>query len=69
LSRSTGRLADPEFRRERASKAGRARTSVDYHIQKLIESAPTPTPEQAERLRAWLPPVAEDGGGADGEAA
>lgn len=32
-----GKLADPEWRRSRASKAGRARTTPDYHLDRIRE--------------------------------
>lgn len=54
---SSGKLADPEFRRERASKAARAAHTIDAHIRAIVRSAPGLTAEQAEKLRALLPPV------------
>lgn len=45
---------DPDVAHERASKAGRARTTVDYHVRKLVEAAPALTPEQRDRLAALL---------------
>lgn len=57
-----GKLADPEFRSQRASKAAKARTSIDYHIQRIVDSAPKLTPAQAERLASILT------GAVDGEA-
>ena len=54
-----GKLADPAFRRERARRAATTRTSLDHHIQKVVDAAPTLTAEQIERLRALLP-VARD---------
>lgn len=57
----SGKLADPEFRRERARKAAKARTSLDHHVQAVIDRAPALTAEQIERLRALLP-AAPDGG-------
>lgn len=51
-----GKLADPEFRRERARKAATARTSTEAHIRALVDAAPRLTPEQADRLRSLLPP-------------
>jgi Spy/CpxP family protein refolding chaperone len=50
-----------EGRSEAARKAALARTTPDAHIKALIESAARPTPEQAAKLRAWLPPVPDDG--------
>lgn len=54
---SSGKLADPEFRRARASKAARAAHSVDAHIRAIINAAPALTAEQAAKLRALLPPT------------
>lgn len=63
MSSYTGKLADPEFRRERARKAAKARTTPDAHIQALVDSAPSLTAEQAERLRSLLPPADDADGG------
>lgn len=49
------KLDDPTWRSDRAWKAGKSRTTVDYYIKKLIESAPALTSEQIEKLRALLP--------------
>lgn len=54
MSPTAGKLADPEFRRERARKAAVARTSPDHHIQQVIDRAPALTDEQVERIRALL---------------
>jgi hypothetical protein len=56
----TGSVTDPEFRRRRASHAAQARTSLDHHLAKVIEAAPSLTAEQVERLRALLPPCRPD---------
>ena len=53
----SGKLADPQARRERGQKAARARTSLDHHIRKVVESAPALTDEQVEQLRSMLPPT------------
>jgi hypothetical protein len=55
----TGKLADPAFRTERARRAAATRTSLDHHIQKVVDAAPTLTAEQIERLRALLPVALE----------
>jgi hypothetical protein len=55
-STPTGKLADHDFRRWRASYAARARNRPDHHIDKLAEA--TLTDAQIERLRSLLPPVA-----------
>ena len=49
-----GKLADPKVRHDRASKAGRARTTVDHYITKLVDAAPPLTPEQRARLATLL---------------
>ena len=49
------RNVDPVVAYNRAAKAGKARTTVDYHIRKLAESAGSLSAEQAEQLRALLP--------------
>jgi hypothetical protein len=49
------RYPTPKFATIRASRAGRARTGVDYHIRKLVESANTLSAAQAEELRQLLP--------------
>jgi hypothetical protein len=56
-----GSVSDSEFRRRRAAHANAAKTTPDYYITKLVESAPRLTPQQADRLRAILrsAPVAE----------
>ncbi|HZX05680.1 hypothetical protein [Kribbella sp.] len=61
MTRSTGKLADPEFRQARALKAARARTSVEHHIEKLVEAAPALTPSQRDQLAALLRPSLHDG--------
>jgi hypothetical protein len=49
-----GKLADPEWRRERARKARAAQTPLDHHVNKIVESAPALTPEQCDRLATLL---------------
>ena len=49
-----GPLSDPEVRHKRASRAGRARTGVDYFIRKLVDEAPPLTAEQRDKLAALL---------------
>lgn len=53
--RDTGKLADPEYRHQRAVKAARSRTTPDAHIDALVRSAPPLSPEQAQKLRSLLP--------------
>jgi hypothetical protein len=49
-----GPLSDPEVRHERGSRGGLARTSVDYHIRKLIDAAPPLSQEQRDKLAVLL---------------
>jgi hypothetical protein len=51
---NAGKLADPEWRRARAQRARAAQTTVDYHIQRLLDAAPPLTAEQIARLRVLL---------------
>jgi hypothetical protein len=46
----TGRLADPEFRRDRARKAGASRTTVAYHVTRIVERAAELTADQRTAL-------------------
>jgi hypothetical protein len=62
----TGKLADPDFRRERARKASLARNTVDAHIRALVDAAPPLTAEQRDKLAMLLRPTV---GGLDGPAA
>jgi len=57
----TGSITDPDFRRRRAAHAARARTTVDHHIDKLIDEAPPLSAEQRARLAVLL--RGTDGGG------
>jgi hypothetical protein len=50
----TGRLADPQWRHERAKLAAQARTTPDYYIARLEEAASDLTDEQRGRLAALL---------------
>lgn len=52
-----GKLADPDFRHQRAKKAARARTTVDYHIAQVVDAWPTLTETQRSRLAQLLPPA------------
>jgi hypothetical protein len=49
-----GKLADPEVRRQRARKARAAQDTLDYHIHKLIDDAPSLSAEQRNKLVALL---------------
>lgn len=62
-----GKLADPEWRRERARRAGVARQSLDAHIAAVVRRAPALTPEQIARLRAVLADPMASGTPAAGE--
>lgn len=50
----TGKLVDPEVRRQRAAEASRATHSVDTLIRALVRRAPQLTDEQIETLRPIL---------------
>ncbi|SCG63981.1 hypothetical protein [Micromonospora halophytica] len=56
----TGSNDDPEFRRERARRAGQARQSPDAYITALVKRAPQLTENHRARLRALL--ASQDGG-------
>ena len=49
-----GKLADPEFRRLRATKAAQARTTLEAHIRAVVSRAPEMTNEQRDRLALLL---------------
>ena len=51
------KLDDPKWRRERAARAGRTRTTLAYHVAKVVENATELTPELISQLRQ-LPGVA-----------
>ena len=51
---STGKLADPAFRRNRASKAALTRTTPDYHLNRVRQIV-----EETRRAQG-LPPVVVD---------
>ena len=57
----TGKLADPEFRRQRAARASAAAHTLDTYIQRVVDRAPELTAAQRERLALLLHPG--DGGG------
>lgn len=45
-----GKLADPEFRRERAKKASEAAHGIDRAVERVVAGWPDLTPEQKDRL-------------------
>jgi hypothetical protein len=49
-----GKLADPEFRRKRASNASKAAHGLDARIAAIVRRAGDLTPEQIETLRGLL---------------
>lgn len=57
-----GSITDPEFRTERARRAGRVSQSAAGLITRFVNAIPTLTPEQIETVRRALPPVTQDGG-------
>lgn len=60
-ARYAGKLADPEFRRQRAANAARSRTTTDAHVRAVIARAGQLTAEHIAELRAILPPVPPGG--------
>jgi hypothetical protein len=50
-----GKVLDPEWRRQRGRRARAAQDDPDRLIAKLVKSANTLNPEQAEAIRALLP--------------
>lgn len=55
VTRIVGDLTDPEFRRERASKAARAANSIDTLVRRIVNHADELTAEHAAILRPLLP--------------
>lgn len=51
-----GKLADPQFRHDRATKASRARTTPEHHLTKLVAKADEAT--DLEGLDQWAGQVA-----------
>lgn len=51
---NSGKLADPEWRKARARKAGQARTSPEYHLARIREIV------ERTRAKQGLPPVVAD---------
>ena len=60
ITREVGDLTDPDFRRERATKAGRAAHSIDTLVRRIVNHADELTAEHAAILRPLLP-EADDG--------
>ena len=54
---------DPEWRKERARRAGQAGNSPEGLARRLVAGWPALTSEQQTRLRAVLRPVLVDGEG------
>jgi hypothetical protein len=50
-STRTGKLADPQWRHDRAVKAATARTSTDAHITAIEDRASELDAEQQDRVR------------------
>ena len=69
MSTPKGKLADPEWRTERARKAVNTRwrkqrdrqavDAINNAVAKVVEAAPALTDEQIDRLRQLLPPVVD----------
>jgi hypothetical protein len=51
---TSGKLADPVFRVERARKAAQASHGADAHIRALVNAAPPLTAEQRAKLAVLL---------------
>lgn len=49
-----GKLADPQWRHDRAVNAARARESTERLIQKIVDAAPELSTEQKQRLAVML---------------
>jgi hypothetical protein len=54
MAERIGSLSDPAVRAERAHRGGAARTSVDYHVRKIVEAAPALTADQRDKLALIL---------------
>jgi hypothetical protein len=52
----SGKLADPEFRKQRAKNAANQRTTLDHYVAKLVDAAPQLSDEQKSRLAVLLHP-------------
>lgn len=57
-----GKLADPDFRTERARRASAKGNGAAGVITRFLRVLPELTPEQIETVRRALPPVVQDGG-------
>lgn len=57
ITRIVGDLTDPEFRRERATKAAYAANSIDTLVRRIAARAGELTPEHTAILGPLLPPV------------
>lgn len=51
---TTGKQADPKFRRERASKAARASHALAAHVRAVVAKAAELDPEQRKQLALAL---------------
>jgi len=56
----SGKLADPEFRAERARNASQAAHSLSTHVRVIVRNAGKLTPEQLDMIRGLLPEPAQD---------
>jgi hypothetical protein len=50
MTATTGKLADPEFRRERASNAARASHSLAAHVRAVVAGAAELSDDEREQL-------------------
>lgn len=64
---SSGKLADPEFRSQRARAAALASHDISAHVRAVVRHSDLLTPEQRAEIRAevatWPPLTTEDKAG------
>ncbi|MDG4792421.1 hypothetical protein [Micromonospora sp. WMMD1082] len=67
----SGKLSDPEFRRDRARRARAAQQSADFHVRQAIRAgvASSDIDAWAARIAATLPPLTPDEAAAAGRLA
>jgi hypothetical protein len=51
---ATGKVADPEFRHQRAKRANEARNNTELLVQRIVAHAPELTTQQRLRLATML---------------
>ncbi len=58
-----GKLADPQWRHNRAVNAGKARTTVDHHVAAIVRNKDSLTEQQRAEIRGAVggwPALSED---------